>query len=231
MIEKLNRKHKGSTTSHDIDLFKGVRKDTIRKEPETLDWIDQINQKDSIFYDIGANVGIFTLVASKNKNIKGIYSFEPLFSNFYALSQNIIINKADQVSAFNIALSNRNEITNLNCHSIDFGAALNGIIDNKNYKGQEFKVNNVIPVQSYCLNFFVDTFKLPKPTHLKIDVDGKELNVVKGVSDLFKTCHEILIEVCEDYHYSEITSYIEKYGFKKHKEFKHSKSNNIIYKR
>jgi len=47
------------------------------KEPETLNWIDGFEQN-SVFYDIGANVGLYSIYAAKKKNAQ-VYSFEPSF--------------------------------------------------------------------------------------------------------------------------------------------------------
>ena len=52
----------------------------LSKEPETIDWINKV-EKDSLFFDVGANVGIYTLYAAI---IKGsvVYAFEPHASSY-----------------------------------------------------------------------------------------------------------------------------------------------------
>ena len=51
--------------THEIELW---RSNTIlTKEPETIEWINNFKKKE-ILYDIGANVGIYSLFASKKKN-------------------------------------------------------------------------------------------------------------------------------------------------------------------
>ena len=64
------------------------------KEPETLAWIDSFNSSEKIiFWDIGANIGLYSIYnAIKNKNSQTI-SFEPSSSNLRVLSRNISINK------------------------------------------------------------------------------------------------------------------------------------------
>ena len=67
------------------------------KEPGTLEWIDnfEINNK-IIFWDIGSNIGLFSLYSSiKHKEIK-VYSFEPSTSNLRVLSRNISINNLQE---------------------------------------------------------------------------------------------------------------------------------------
>ena len=71
------------------------RVDTLfLKEPETLEWIDTFdNNKEFIFWDIGANIGLYSIYASiKHKNVS-VVSFEPSTSNLRILSRNVSINK------------------------------------------------------------------------------------------------------------------------------------------
>ena len=66
-------------------------KTLFTKEPETIEWIDNF-KKDSVFYDIGANVGLYSIYASISKNSK-VFSFEPSFFNLELLARNIYSNK------------------------------------------------------------------------------------------------------------------------------------------
>ena len=63
------------------------------KEPETLEWIDSFQEKENlIFWDIGANIGLYSIYNTlKNNNSKTI-AFEPSTSNLRILSRNISIN-------------------------------------------------------------------------------------------------------------------------------------------
>ena len=65
-------------------------KTLLTKEPETIEWINGFNKTD-IFWDIGANVGVYSLYAA----LRGlsVLAFEPSPSNYYLLSRNIEINK------------------------------------------------------------------------------------------------------------------------------------------
>ena len=66
------------------------------KEPETLEWINNFDDNENIiFWDIGANIGLYSIYASlKSKNIS-IIAFEPSTSNLRVLSRNISINNLD----------------------------------------------------------------------------------------------------------------------------------------
>ena len=94
--EGMEKKRK--TNHRNTEMFFSVpnklnnyRVDTFStKEPETLDWIDKITEN-SIIWDIGANVGLYSIYAAKSKNCK-VYAFEPSVFNLELLARNIYIN-------------------------------------------------------------------------------------------------------------------------------------------
>ena len=55
------------------------------KEPETLEWIESFNKK-SIFWDIGANIGLYSIYAAKYNNVQ-VYAFEPSVFNLEFLAK------------------------------------------------------------------------------------------------------------------------------------------------
>ena len=88
------------------------------KEPETIDWINSfdMNKKKIIFWDIGANIGLFSIYAAiKHLNCE-IVSFEPSTSNLRCLSRNISINNLDdRIKIFTNPLSNSDNKKNQKC--------------------------------------------------------------------------------------------------------------------
>jgi hypothetical protein len=80
------------------------RADTFSsKEPETLEWIDEI-PSGAILWDIGANVGIYSVYAAKARGCK-VIAFEPSVFNLELLARNIFINE----------LKNNMRFCKLNC--------------------------------------------------------------------------------------------------------------------
>ena len=68
------------------------RVDTFRsKEPETLEWINKF-EKNATFWDVGANIGLYSCYAAKKKSCK-VYAFEPSIFNLEWLGRNVFINK------------------------------------------------------------------------------------------------------------------------------------------
>ena len=62
------------------------------KEPDTLDWLDSFDP-DSCYFDLGANIGQYSLYPAKKygDRIK-VFAFEPQSNNYYALNKNIFFN-------------------------------------------------------------------------------------------------------------------------------------------
>ena len=61
------------------------------KEKDTLEWIEKYGDKNKVFFDIGANIGVYTLFYAATHNSK-VYSFEPSFRNLDLLVRNIVLN-------------------------------------------------------------------------------------------------------------------------------------------
>jgi FkbM family methyltransferase len=174
-------------TFDELDL----RLKSCQKEPETVEWLRNTINSESIFFDVGANIGAYTLVASAINNDVKIFSFEPSIQTFNALVANIRINNlSERVKCIPFALSNCAGITRFNYSSFDSGSARHpGLLDTGNKKFDY--------VVTYRLDDLVRTFMLPTPTHLKIDVDGSESIVLAGAQKtlLEPTLCQILIEI------------------------------------
>ena len=85
------------------------------KEPETLAWIDSF-KKNSVFWDVGANIGLYSIYAAKASSCK-VFAFEPSVFNLELLAKNININNLSlQIAIFPIALSNKSGINLFQMH-------------------------------------------------------------------------------------------------------------------
>ena len=72
-------------------------KTLFSKEPETISWIKELFKPNEILFDVGANIGVYSLYARALYNHKiRIYAFEPAYHNFKKLCQNILINKFNE---------------------------------------------------------------------------------------------------------------------------------------
>ena len=62
------------------------------KEPETIEWMDRLFKSDEVMWDIGANIGLYSLYAARAKGLK-VFAFEPESTNFARLNNNINLNQ------------------------------------------------------------------------------------------------------------------------------------------
>lgn len=174
-------------------------KTLFKKEPQTIEWITRFESGD-IFWDIGANVGVYSIYGAVKKDIK-VYAFEPSPFNFHVLSKNIYLNKkSETISAFCLALSERTTIDYLNLKSIGEGAAHTSFLNTVNEFGESF-----IPMYSqstlgFSVDEFIELFDLQVPNHIKIDVDGAEQFVINGALKTLQSpqLKSILIELNSD---------------------------------
>lgn len=166
-------------TTWRIDTF-------FTKEPDMISWLDSLNEN-SVLYDVGANVGIYSIYAAKK--VKKVYSFEPESSNYFCLNKNIFINKFKNIKAYSLAIGEKNEFLSFKKSTEEIGGALHSIVRDVN---SEDNVEQSIVIMS--LDSLIFDFNFPKPTHMKIDIDGHQLEVVRGALRLLKEgCVESII--------------------------------------
>ena len=170
-------------------------KTLFTKEPETIEWISNF-QKDSVFWDVGANVGTYSIFAGR-KNLK-VVAFEPSFLNLECLARNIILNNiTTNVAVLPFALNRRSGIESLFMSSENFraGGAHNSIELPIDQYGNEMSHSVVIQWPALTIDSSITLFNLPTPTHLKLDVDGCELQVLQGGVKALEQVESVLIEV------------------------------------
>ena len=187
------------------------------KEPETIEWIRGFKNK-SIFYDIGANVGVFTIFSSIIKDIN-CFAFEPNALNFQILVKNININKLTKnVFAYPIGLSDITEFTTLYMNGLTTGGSGHSVgkpYDHNLEISDEF--NRKQQVLSIKIDDLIEKWNFPVPNYLKIDVDNIENKVVKGASKLIKNKNlkSVLIEINPERKDDlEILNFLKSHGFK-----------------
>ncbi len=178
------------------------------KEPETLEWIDSIPQG-AVFWDIGANVGLYSCYAAKSRKCR-VYSFEPSVFNLELLARNIYINDlVDQVVIVPLPLSDSLKINTLNMTSTDLGGALSTFGENYGDDGKALDKVFAFSTIGMSIKQAVSLLNIPQPSHIKIDVDGLEHLILAGGGAVLKQISELAIEVNEDF--AEQAIYVTKY--------------------
>ena len=227
------------------ELIKWRIKTYFTKEPETLEWIDSFKiNKDIIFWDIGANIGLYSIYSAiKHKKIN-VYSFEPSTSNLRTLSRNISINNLyDKINIVPFALSNK-ENKFLNMIESDFteGGALHSFGEKFDFEGNSFKSSNQYKTFGTSIEYLLKNKIIPIPNYIKIDVDGIEHLILSGAGDFLnnQNIESIAVEVNENFksQFSGILEVMKKYNFilihkKNNGDYKNkfSKSYNYLFER
>ena len=178
-----------------------IRLHSAKKEPEMIEWIETFFADGDVFYDVGANVGAYSIVASKyfNGRVK-VYAFEPGFTTFPELCLNIQTNKCwRSIVPLQIALSDKTDIDVLNYENLTPGGALHALGDPLDYKGDEFVPVLQQPVLSFRVDDLVKYFHLPLPTHIKVDVDGTEFKILQGAEETLTNplVKSVIVEIQE----------------------------------
>ena len=178
------------------------RTDTFStKEPETLKWIDD-NGDDGVFFDIGANVGIYSIYFAKTKK-NNVYAFEPSFFNLSLLAKNIHKNNVhEKIHIITNPLTNYKKFADFNLTNIDEGGALSAFGVNFNQDGKELEKLLSYKTLGLPLDFLLTEKILPEvPKMIKIDVDGIEHLILLGAKETLKNpiCKTILIEINEKF--------------------------------
>ena len=181
--------------------------DFFYKEPETIQWIDNFQKfkitKKIIFWDVGANIGIYSLYAGKKYKKIDIVSFEPSTSNLRILSRNISINNLEKkIKIFQIPLGNEKHSFGVFKESkFAEGESLNSYGSNLDFEGKKINAENKYQIYGSNINQLIKDGVVPVPNFLKIDVDGLEHLILKGASKVLKNNNlkSISIELNENY--------------------------------
>jgi FkbM family methyltransferase len=145
--------------------------------------------KDMVFFDVGANMGWYSMLASVNGENITCHAFEPAPFIFQKLKNNAIINNVtDRVLLNNIAIGNSNTIVDL----YTFKGLPHG---HSSLSSQGRKEYSISTVKMTTLDSYISSNNISKVDFIKLDVEGAELNVVKGALSVFRHNPSWLIEL------------------------------------
>ncbi len=152
----------------------------LTKEPDTINWLDDYLAVGNTFYDVGANIGVYSLYAAKRGNT--VVAIEPESSSYAILNKNIYLNGFDRrVTALNLALYDQEVLSVLNISNFQPGKSGHSFHDEVD--------TNLIPCNSEFrqavigipLDTLISRYDLEFPNLIKIDVDGNEHKIIEGM--------------------------------------------------
>lgn len=187
-----------------LSIAVGVSSETERyradsyaaKEPETLDWLDQNLRDGDVLYDVGANIGLYSLYAAKRQRGCHVYAFEPAGQNFARLLRNVAANGLDNVIPCNMPLSDAQAFALFFVSDLEAGSAfhnLGGENPGKRSAGPSLRQGAL----AISVDALISDFGLPAPALIKLDVDGLEDKIVAGASKILRSpsLRGVLVEV------------------------------------
>lgn len=151
------------------------------KEPETLQWIDRKVRNGDILFDVGANIGLYSIYAARRHPGLRVVAFEPEYSNLHLLRDNVVENGLkEQIDVYSLALSNREGVGKLYVQDLTPGAALH--TESREPIAQTLQATPVVLREGIgvtTMDIFCRETGL-QPTAIKLDVDGTEPRVLEG---------------------------------------------------
>lgn len=132
----------------------------------------------AVVYDIGANAGFFTLLASKLAGPNGrVYAFEPMERNLRFIREHLRLNDVENVHVMPIAISDRNG-------TLRFSAAHNPAMGGLSEAGE-------IEVESRTLDELART--IPPPSFIKMDIEGAEHAALSGAVETLRGARPVIL--------------------------------------
>jgi FkbM family methyltransferase len=180
--------------SHPNPQIRSRNETFATKEPDTLQWIDGFEVGTSL-WDIGANVGLYSVYAGLMGT--SVVAIEPSVFNLEFLARNIAANDVvDHVRILPVALGDSGTgFAQLNLQSTAWGDSQNAFATRRGQSGQIEDFVMSYQIFGLSLDDLVSRLGLSAPSHLKIDVDGIEPDILESGPNVLSRVESVLVEV------------------------------------
>lgn len=164
-----------------------------------LTLIQLLKEGGDVFVDIGANVGLYSLLSAQTFN--KVVSFEPSSANFSKLNSNVKLNNyQDKISCYEVAISNTNAVKNLYNNPLNSGGSSLSSFTGSNMFDSYPEYNwDFAEVETKTLDHFLLNVK-GSIDFIKIDIEGFELEAIIGAKKIIAKHNSIIYaEVSSSY--------------------------------
>lgn len=185
---------------------------TIFPEYGEMMMVEKFLKKDDIFLDVGANIGAYSLIAASKITRGKIYAFEPSVNCLPILYENISLNQIEnKIQVIEKVVSDKTGF-------LDFDISSVSDYNHMSYSNSE---KAVVKLPSITLDDFILENKIPHIKLIKIDVEGTELLVLRGLQKSLKSqlVDILIVEVSEwtskrfTFSPADVFKFLEEYGF------------------
>lgn len=154
-------------------------------ERDEAEWVKSNILENSIFFDIGANIGIYSLFVSKVCN--RVYAFEPEPKNFSRLKKNIVLNKVKNITTLPWAVTGKEGWITLYVPKSNRGRTSEFPLEDR---------SNEIKTKCITVDNFIKSEKIKNVSFIKMDIEGGEPAALSGLARTIEKFHPLfLIEV------------------------------------
>jgi FkbM family methyltransferase len=184
--------------------------DSYSGEPDMVKWLAENLTTSDVLWDIGANVGAYSLLAAKVCPAAQVVAFEPFIPSFAHLWENMMLNECvERITPLCLALSDHTGIDNLAVKDSRAGSSQHQLGENP--KGLTQKVI------SWSGDEAIADLFLPSPTLVKVDTDGHEIQVLKGMRETLRnpSLRSAMVEVEEGKTETKIAALLQDAGLKR----------------
>jgi FkbM family methyltransferase len=132
----------------------------------------------TVFHDVGANVGLYSLLAAELVGPGRVFAFEPVPRNLAYLRKHLALNRVANVEVLGVALSDTNGCARFEIEQTGFMGRLSG--------------DGGITVPTATLDSLVEGGKVLPPNYVKMDIEGAELLALRGARETFQRYRPVL---------------------------------------
>jgi FkbM family methyltransferase len=155
------------------------------KEPATIDWLRAMRQG-AVFVDVGANVGMYTVFAAVARDAR-VFAFEPESENYAVLNGNLRLNGlSGRVLAMCAGLSDHASIAPLYLSKAGAGGSCHSLGAEVGFDLAPRPAGFVQGSVALRLDDLISSGQMPVPEYVKIDVDGFEHKVIRGMEETLR---------------------------------------------
>ena len=209
-----------------VSEYKRAKKPRAQQEP-LVQWLASFGPGD-VFFDVGANIGGLSLMAARlHEGRVPIVAFEPAADSFAALVRNVQANDLGSIiTPLHVALFDQTGIRPFYRSRLGAGSAFHAVGQALDDERRPFEPAAVEQVLAFRLDDLVREFGLPRPTRIKLDVDGFENKVMAGAVEVLTggPC-DIYTELVEaepgDPHAETVATFLGTLGFERTQVIEH----------
>lgn len=165
--------------------FNNEKRKIFKNEYDDLVFLfDKLNKEPKVIFDCGANIGFVTYQFQKRFKGSSIYSFEPNPSVFSVLKNSTSTSK--NIHVFNTGIGN--EVSNLNFYKNNNTGTSSFLEPNDFHKAHLARKYEKIEVPIITIGEFCKKENIDEINILKLDIEGYELNALKGCEEMLQQC-------------------------------------------